>query len=233
MHLLFDQAEPTPIRKIRSFIRRQGRITQGQQFALENFWDKYCLDPLKLLDVERVFGRVAPLCVEIGFGNGECLAELAATNPDRDYLGIEVHRPGVGHLIMQLEQASIANVRVYCHDAIEILTNSLADDSLSAVHLFFPDPWPKKKHHKRRIVQAGFIDLLARKLKSGGYFHAATDWEHYADTMLKVLTDDARFMNASSTNSFSPRPAYRPLTKFEQRGLRLGHGVWDLIFTKS
>ncbi len=229
---MLEPTEQPPIRKIRSFIRRQGRITQGQQFALDNHWDKYCLDPAKLLDVEPVFGRIAPLCVEIGFGNGECLAQLAAANPDRDYVGIEVHRPGVGHLMMQLEQAGITNVRIYCHDAIEILTSSLTDDSLSAVYLFFPDPWPKKKHHKRRIVQAGFIDLLAKKLKSGGYFHVATDWEHYADAMLKVLTDDARFRNTSIANSFCPRPEYRPLTKFEQRGLRLGHGVWDLIFKK-
>jgi tRNA (guanine-N7-)-methyltransferase len=233
MHLMPEQAEHSPIRKIRSFIRRQGRITQGQEFALENYWDKYCLTPDKALDEIQAFGRHAPLCVEIGFGNGACLSELAAANADKDYIGIEVHRPGVGHLMMQLEQQGLNNVRIYCHDAIEVLTNNLADDSLAAVHLFFPDPWPKKKHHKRRIVQASFMELLAKKLQSGGYFHAATDWEKYAENMLKVLSADNRFSNASRTEKYCEKPAYRPLTKFEQRGLRLGHGVWDLVFIKT
>lgn len=222
----------SPQRNIRSFIRRQGRITQGQQFALDNFWDKYCLAPDMALDTIQVFGRNAPLCVEIGFGNGDCLAKLAAANPDKDYIGIEVHRPGVGHLIMQLEEHKLTNVRIYCHDAIDILTNNLADDSLSAVHLFFPDPWPKKRHHKRRIVQNSFIALLAKKLKPSGYFHAATDWENYAQSMLEVLSEDERFTNTSLDNTYCERPTYRPLTKFELRGLRLGHGVWDLIFRK-
>lgn len=230
---MYLMPEQSPTRKIRSFIRRQGRITQGQEFALENYWDKYCLDPSEALDVRNVFGRGAPLCVEIGFGNGDCLAQLAAANPDKDYIGIEVHRPGVGHLMMQLEQQGLNNARIYCHDAIEILTNSLADNSLAAVHLFFPDPWHKRKHHKRRIVQASFLDLLASKLQSGGYFHAATDWEGYAKSMLEVLSADDRFSNASLTDAFCERPIYRPLTKFEQRGLRLGHGVWDLIFIRS
>ncbi len=225
--------EQSPTRKIRSFIFRQGRLTQGQQFALDNFWDKYCLNPNEALDAHNIFGRDAPLCVEIGFGNGDCLAKLAAANPDKDYVGIEVHRPGVGRLMMQLEQHNLTNVRIYSHDAIEILTNNLADNSLSAVHLFFPDPWPKKKHHKRRIVQASFVDLLAKKLKTGRYFHAATDWENYAEAMLKVLSTDERFANASLTHTYCERPAYRSLTKFEQRGLRLGHGVWDLIFIKN
>jgi tRNA (guanine-N7-)-methyltransferase len=230
---MYLMAEQSPIRKIRSFIRRQGRITQGQQFALEHFWDKYCLAPTQPLDVDQIFGRHAPLCVEIGFGNGECLAKLAAENSDKDYIGIEVHRPGVGHLIIQLEQQGLQNVRIYCHDAIEILTNNLADNSLSAVYLFFADPWPKKRHHKRRIVQTSFVDLLAKKLESGGYFHAATDWENYAEHMLAVLSVDERFSSTSPTNTYCERPTYRPLTKFEQRGLRLGHGVWDLIFIKK
>lgn len=233
MQLMPEQDEQSPIRKIRSFILRQGRLTQGQQFALDNFWDKYCLDPSKPMDKRQVFGRDAPLTVEIGFGNGECLAKLAAENPDKDYIGIEVHRPGVGHLIIQLEQQGLQNVRIYCHDAIEILTNNLADRSLSAVYLFFADPWPKKRHQKRRIVQTSFVDLLAKKLESGGYFHAATDWENYAESMLEVLSADDRFSNTSSTNTYCERPTYRPLTKFEQRGLRLGHGVWDLIFIKK
>ena len=233
MRLMSEQDEQSPIRKIRSFILRQSRLTQGQQFALDNFWDKYCLDPSKPMDKRQVFGRDAPLCVEIGFGNGECLAKLAAENPDKNYIGIEVHRPGVGHLIIQLEQQGLQNVRIYCHDAIEILTNNLADNSLSAVHLFFADPWPKKRHHKRRIVQTSFVDLLAKKLESGGYFHAATDWENYAEHMLAVLSADNRFTNTSPTSTFCEGATYRPLTKFEQRGLRLGHGVWDLIFIKK
>ncbi|ESS73446.1 tRNA (guanine-N(7)-)-methyltransferase TrmB [Methyloglobulus morosus KoM1] len=230
---MYLMPEQLPTRKIRSFIRRQGRITQGQEFALEHHWDKYCLTPDNPLDTIQVFGRLAPLCVEIGFGNGDCLAQLAAANPDKDYLGIEVHRPGVGHLLMRLEEQGLHNVRVYCHDAIEILTNNVADNSLAAVHLFFPDPWHKRKHHKRRIVQSSFVELLALKLQSGGYFHAATDWEHYAKAMLEVLSADNRLTNASLTDTYCERPAYRPLTKFEQRGLRLGHGVWDLIFIKN
>jgi tRNA (guanine-N7-)-methyltransferase len=233
MQLMPEQDKQSPIRKIRSFILRQGRLTQGQQFALDNFWGKYCLDPKEALDAPNIFGRVAPICVEIGFGNGECLAKLAAAYPDKDYIGIEVHRPGVGHLLIQLEQQGLQNVRIYCHDAVEILTNNLADNSLSAVHLFFPDPWHKRKHHKRRIVQASFLNLLASKLQSGGYFHAATDWQNYAESMLEVLSADNRFTNTSLTNNYCERPAHRPLTKFEQRGLRLGHGVWDLVFKRN
>lgn len=233
MRLKSEHHELSPNRKIRSFILRQGRITEGQKFAVDNYWDKYCLDPNKPFDATEAFSSNAPLCVEIGFGNGDCLAKLATANPDKNYIGIEVHRPGVGHLIIQLEQQGLQNVRFYCHDAIEVLEQTLPDNSLSAVHLFFPDPWPKHRHHKRRIVQASFLDLLARKLQSGGYFHAATDWEHYAKIMLQVLSADNRFANRGSTNKYCERPAYRPLTKFEQRGLRLGHGVWDLIFVKK
>jgi tRNA (guanine-N7-)-methyltransferase len=226
-------AEQSPIRKIRSFIRRQGRITPGQQAALEQHWNDYCLNPEHPLNPLQVFNRDEPLILEIGFGNGECLAEMAAANPENNHIGIEVHKPGVGHLIVRLEQQRLSNVRIYCHDAIEILEHCIADNSLSGVHLFFADPWPKKKHHKRRIVQPDFVDLIARKLVPGGYFHAATDWEHYAEHMLSVLSSSALFTNAHSAGSFSPRPAYRPLTKFEQRGLRLGHSVWDLIFIKN
>ena len=225
--------EQTFPQRIRSFIRRQGRVTPGQQLALDNFWDKYCLDPKSDYDFPNVFGRDAPLFVEIGFGNGESLARMAAANPDKDYIGIEVHRPGVGHLLMLLNQQGLSNVRIYCHDAIEIMEHKVADHSLAGVHLFFPDPWPKKKHHKRRIVRPGFVDLLVRKLKSGGYFHAATDWENYAESMLAVLSESSRLKNTSPTNDYCQCPEYRPLTKFEQRGLRLGHGVWDLIFIKK
>lgn len=207
-------------------------MTLGQQQALEKYWDKYCLDPRNRYDFTEVFGRSAPTIVEIGFGNGESLAQMAASHPELNYIGIEVHQPGVGHLMLQLEQQGLHNVRIYCHDAIEILEQQLSDDSLAGLHLFFPDPWPKKRHHKRRIVRPDFVGLLMRKLAPGGYFHAATDWEHYAEHMLKVLSAANGLMNASKTGDFCERPEYRPVTKFENRGLRLGHGVWDLIFFK-
>lgn len=224
--------EQTPSNKIRSFIRRQGRITQGQQLALDNYWDTFCLDPNADYDFGQVFGRSAPLIVEIGFGSGDSLAQTAAANPDKDYIGIEVHRPGVGHLMLLLEQQGLTNVRIYCHDAMDIIEHKLPDHSLDGVHLFFPDPWPKKKHHKRRIVRPSFIELLTRKLKKDGYFHAATDWEHYAEHMLEILSAATGLKNDSPTGDYCERPDYRPLTRFEKRGLRLGHGVWDLIFRK-
>lgn len=222
--------EKSIVPKIRSFIRRQGRLTAGQQLALDTLWDTYCLDPNAHYDLHQVFGRTAPLIVEIGFGNGESLAETAKNNPDKDYLGIEVHRPGVGHLMLLLNQQEINNVRIYCHDAIDILEHKLANHSLAGVHLFFPDPWPKKKHHKRRIVKPSFIQLLIKKLAPEGYFHAATDWQNYAENMLAVLTAEPLLINSSPTGDYCPRPESRPLTKFEQRGIRLGHGVWDLLF---
>ena len=218
--------------RIRSYIRRQGRATAGQKMALQEYWDKYCLDPELNYDYGEVFGRNAPLIVEIGFGNGESLAAMAEANPDIDYLGIEVHRPGVGHLMLLLEQKSIKNVRIFHHDAIEILEQKIPDNFLAGVHLFFPDPWHKRKHHKRRIVRPSFVELLNRKLRQGGYFHAATDWEHYAKEMLKILSAGPGLKNKSTDQAYCPRPDYRPMTKFEKRGLRLGHGVWDLIFTK-
>jgi tRNA (guanine-N7-)-methyltransferase len=217
-------------RKIRSFIRRQGRITEGQKFALDTYWDKYCLPSDKPLNVIEVFGRISPLTLEIGFGNGDALAQMASKNPDTDFIGIEVHRPGIGRLLIQLEEKGLNNVRIYNHDAIEVLQTVIPERSLAAVHLFFPDPWPKLKHHKRRIVQPEFLNLLADKLISGGYFHAATDWQNYADNMLAVLSSDKRYENASPNHTYCEKPDYRPLTKFEQRGLKLGHGVWDLIF---
>ncbi|WP_031434315.1 tRNA (guanosine(46)-N7)-methyltransferase TrmB [Methylomarinum vadi] len=218
--------------RIRSYIRRQGRTTVGQQMALDNYWDKYCLDPALNHDFSQVFTRRAPLIVEIGFGNGESLAAMAENNPDFNYLGIEVHRPGVGHLMLLLEQKQLSNVKIYHHDAIEILEHKIPDHYLAGVHLFFPDPWHKRKHHKRRIVRPAFVELLNKKLQPGGYFHAATDWQDYAKDMLSILNTDNGLKNTSPTGDFCPRPDYRPLTKFEHRGLRLGHGVWDLIFKK-
>lgn len=219
--------------RIRSFIRRQGRATAGQANAIETKWEKYCLDPERTYNYSQVFDRDAPLIVEIGFGNGSSLADMAEKNPENNYLGIEVHRPGIGHLILLLEQKGISNVRIYHHDAIEILEQKIMDRSLAGVHLFFPDPWQKRKHHKRRIVRPEFIDLLNKKLMNGGYFHAATDWEHYAKSMLAILSASAKLINISSGDGFCERPKHRSLTKFEGRGLSLGHGVWDLIFKKK
>jgi tRNA (guanine-N7-)-methyltransferase len=224
--------ESNKFKQIRSFILRQGRITVAQQHALDLYSKKYCLDPAIEYDFQQVFGRTAPLCLEIGFGNGDSLVQIATANPEKDYIGIEVHRPGVGHLIMNLEQQNLKNVRIYCHDAIEIIEQRLFNDCLDAVHLFFPDPWPKKKHHKRRIVNDRFIELLGKKLKSGAYFHAATDWQNYAESMLALLSASNSFSNQSPSKDYCERPDYRTRTKFEQRGIRLGHGVWDLIFTK-
>jgi tRNA (guanine-N7-)-methyltransferase len=218
--------------RIRSFIRRQGRITPGQQQAIDQLWPKYGLEPDQSHQFSQIFGRSAPLFLEIGFGNGETLVEMAAANPENDYLGIEVHRPGVGHLLLQLQQRELTNVRVYWHDAIDILEQQIADDSLAGIHLFFPDPWPKKRHHKRRIVRPDFITLVTRKLQQGGYFHAATDWENYAEHMIDVLAQQSILANESSGGAYCKRPDYRPITKFERRGVRLGHGVWDLIFRK-
>jgi tRNA (guanine-N7-)-methyltransferase len=219
--------------KIRSFIRRQGRATAGQKQALQFHWDKFCLSSELDFDLVRAFDRQAPLIVEIGFGNGSSLADMAESNPDRNYLGIEVHRPGVGHLLMLLAQRNINNVRIFHHDAIEILEQKIPDNSLAAIHLFFPDPWQKRRHHKRRIVRPGFVELLNKKLMTGGYFHAATDWENYAMEMLKTLSGGQGLSNTSPSNDFCQRPDYRPMTKFEKRGIGLGHGVWDLIFQKN
>lgn len=218
--------------RIRSFVPRQGRITAGQEFALDNYWEQFGLDTNKSYDFAEVFGRKAPLIVEIGFGNGDSLAQMALVNPCNDYIGIEVHRPGVGHLLMQIKQNNLHNVRIYNHDALEILEKHLLDNSLAGVHLFFPDPWPKKRHHKRRIVRSEFVALLARKLMLGGYFHAATDWQPYAEAMVQTLSTAIEFQNISPTQDYCERPEYRSLTKFEQRGLLLGHGVWDMIFRK-
>ena len=218
--------------RIRSFIRRQGRITPGQQQAIDQLWPKYGLEPDQPHQFSQIFGRSAPLFLEIGFGNGEALVAMATTNPDHDFLGIEVHRPGVGHLLLQLQQREITNVKVYCCDAIDVIEQQITDSSLAGIYLFFPDPWPKKRHHKRRIVRTDFIALVTRKLQQGGYFHAATDWENYAEHILEILKQQPILDNESSRGTFCKRPDYRPITKFEHRGVRLGHGVWDLIFRK-
>ncbi len=221
-----------PARRVRSFVLRGGRLTAAQQRALDTLWPRYGVpwQPAPL-DLPALFGRRAPVTLEIGFGNGESLAEQAAAAPQRDFLGIEVHRPGVGHLLQCIERRGLANLRIICHDAVEVLAHMLAPASLDTVQLFFPDPWPKKRHHKRRIVQPDFVALVAERLRPGGLFHLATDWPPYAEHMLAVLSAEPRLTNLHP--GFAPRSPQRPLTKFEQRGLRLGHPVFDLLFRRG
>lgn len=222
------------LRRIRSFVLREGRLTKGQQRSLDLFWPTMGLEyQATPYDMKAVFGREADLVLEIGFGMGKSLVQMAKAAPDKDFIGIEVHKPGVGACLGEAETEGVKNLRLFEHDAIEILNDSIADNSLSTVQLFFPDPWHKKRHHKRRIVQAEFAQLLRRKLKVGGVFHMATDWENYAEHMLEVMTAAEGYSNLSETNDYVPRPEHRPLTKFENRGVNLGHGVWDLMFRKE
>ncbi len=221
------------VNPIRSFVKRQGRITEGQQRALKQCWPGYGLElQAGELDLRNVFQREAPTVLEIGFGDGQSLLTMAQQNPDKNYIGIEVHRPGVGRLMMGIESAQLSNVRAYCADAIDVMQRCIPPDSLAAVQLFFPDPWHKKRHHKRRIVNERFIETVANKLCPDGVLHMATDWENYAEQMLALMSDRQDFVNVAGPGQYHPRPAYRPLTKFEQRGHRLGHGVWDLLFRK-
>jgi tRNA (guanine-N7-)-methyltransferase len=220
-------------RRIRSFVRREGRLTPGQQRAMDELFPQFGIEAGEgLLDLDALFGRSAPRILEIGFGNGESLAEIAKNHPENDYLGIEVHRPGVGHLLMKIEELGLSNLRVMSEDAVEILQQQIPDNALDALYLFFPDPWHKKKHHKRRQVQPAWAQLVRSKLKVGGRLHMATDWENYAEQMRDVLNAAEGFQNTSPGNDYVTKPDYRPETKFERRGLRLGHGVWDLVFQK-
>jgi tRNA (guanine-N7-)-methyltransferase len=220
-------------RRIRSYVRRAGRLTRAQARALEDHWPAFGLDTgTGPLDLAAAFGRKAPRILEIGFGDGECLAELAARHPDQDYLGIEVHEPGVGHLLLTLEKNGTRNVRVIARDATEVLP-LIPSRALRGVHLFFPDPWPKKRHHKRRIVQPGFFKAVGRVVAPGGYLHMATDWEPYAEHMLAVGNAAPGWHNTSPDRGFVERPETRPETKFERRGQRLGHAVRDLVFRRK
>ncbi|MEI7084565.1 tRNA (guanosine(46)-N7)-methyltransferase TrmB [Pectobacterium versatile] len=222
-----------PMRRIRSFVRRQGRLTNGQQLALDNYWPVMGVEyQTELVDFNALFGRDAPVVLEIGFGMGSSLVTMAAQHPEQNFLGIEVHLPGVGACLAAAQEAGISNLRVMCHDAIEVLMNMIPDGSLSMVQLFFPDPWHKARHNKRRIVQVPFVQLVQSKLKVGGVFHMATDWEPYAQHMLEVMTSVTEYRNLSNNNEYVERPESRPLTKFEARGQRLGHGVWDLMFER-
>lgn len=216
-------------RRVRSYVLRRGRITPSQQRALLQLMPRYGLNPEQPFESERVFGRQAPLFLEVGFGNGDALARTAADFPDQDFLGIEVHPPGVGHLLLEIDRLGLRNVRLWQADAVDILRTAIPDRSLDGIRVFFPDPWHKKKHHKRRLIDPEFVRLSASKLKPGGTLHTATDWSDYAEQMLSALESCSQLRNMSSSG-FSSRPATRPLTKFEQRGQRLGHLVWDLIF---
>ena len=228
-----DPSTGKVMRKVRSFVLREGRLTAGQQRALDTLWPRYGLERSGgLLEAQAVFGRDAPRVLEIGYGMGQSLVQMAATEPDKDFIGIEVHRPGVGALLMAIEESGVTNLRSYCDDAVDILEQCIADDSLSRVQLYFPDPWHKKKHHKRRIVQPAWVQLVQRKLASGGVLHMATDWQDYADHMLAVMQVESGWQNLAGDQEFSARPAWRPETKFERRGARLGHGVWDLLYRK-
>lgn len=221
------------LRRIRSFVRRQGRLTKGQQQALETLWPVMGVEyEPELLDLNALFGREAPTVLEIGFGMGASLVTMAAQHPEQNFLGIEVHSPGVGACLAAAQEAGVTNLRVMCHDAVEVLEKMIPDGELAMVQLFFPDPWHKARHHKRRIVQAPFAELVKSKLRAGGVFHMATDWENYAEHMLEVMNGVAGYKNLSGDNTYVPRPDSRPLTKFELRGQRLGHGNWDLMFER-
>jgi tRNA (guanine-N7-)-methyltransferase len=227
--------EPTQARfsrrAVRSFVLRQGRMGTGQQKALTELGPRFILPYVgSPLNFKQTFARDAPTVLEIGFGMGHTTAEIAGANPDRDYLGVEVHTPGVGSLLKLIGERGLSNLRIVQHDAIEVLEHMIPDATLYGVHIYFPDPWPKKRHHKRRLVQADLIRLICRKLAPGGYLHCATDWEAYAVQMLEVLSAEPDLENTAA--DYAPRPAWRSITKFEQRGIRLGHGVWDLLFKR-
>ncbi|MCC8375740.1 tRNA (guanosine(46)-N7)-methyltransferase TrmB [Photorhabdus sp. HUG-39] len=222
-----------PLRRVRSFVRRQGRLTNRQQQALDDLWPKMGVEyQAEKLDMKALFGREAPIVLEIGFGMGASLVTMASQNPEKNFLGIEVHVPGVGACLASAEDENIGNLRVMCHDAIEVLENMIPDNSLEMVQLFFPDPWHKARHNKRRIVQPPFVELIKSKLKAGGVFHMATDWQPYAEHMLEVMNGVDNYLNLSENGDYVPRPSSRPITKFELRGQRLGHGVWDIMFKR-
>ncbi len=228
--------ENTQHRRIRSFVLRQGRLTKGQERALETGWLSYGVDYRQaMLDLSQLFGRSgSKKILEIGFGMGDATSQIAQTLPEADFLAVEVHTPGVGSLLKLIQERALTNIRIVQHDAVEVLQNMLPDASLDGVHIFFPDPWHKKRHHKRRLIQAEFVKLLCSKLKIGGYLHVATDWQEYAEWVLEVLHAEPQLQNmaAKESNGYAEKPEYRPLTKFENRGLKLGHGVWDLVFTR-
>jgi tRNA (guanine-N7-)-methyltransferase len=216
---------------IRSFVNRRSHMTQGQQQALDTYLDKWSLAyRCEWLDLTQAFGRSAPTILEIGFGMGETTEQIALARPQDNFLGVEVFNAGVGALLKRIEASALQNIRIIQHDAVDVLRDMIAPNSLAGVHIYFPDPWPKKRHHKRRLIQPPLLELLSSRMAPGAYLHCATDWEHYALQMLEVLSAEPSLANTAE--NFAPRPDFRPLTKFENRGIRLGHGVWDLIFNK-
>lgn len=218
-------------RTIRSFVRRQGRISDAQKKALIELWPKYGIELTHdNIDLKKIFQREAPTILEIGFGMGEALLELAEKHPENNYIGVDVHKPGVGALLMGIAKKNLNNVRVFEADVVDVFKQAIPDHSLTGIHIFFPDPWHKKRHHKRRLVNENFVFLMQTKLKEKGYIHLATDWENYSQQMLAVMSTVPGFVNAAGDQNFIPRPETRPITRFEQRGERLGHGVWDLLF---
>lgn len=228
---VYTNPEDPKQRPIRSFVLRQGHLTVAQEKALAEHMPRWGINyENRLLDLDAAFGRNAPKILEVGFGMGTATADIARVRPDTDFLGIEVHSPGVGNLLKLIEEQQLTNLRLIRHDAVEVIDNMLAPASLDGFHLYFPDPWHKKRHNKRRLVQPAFVEKIVSRLKPGAYIHMATDWEDYAIQMLDVLTANVDLQNTAE--GYAPRPEYRPLTKFEQRGLNLGHGVWDLIFTR-
>lgn len=238
-----DKTTDKSLRPIKSFVLRQGRLTKGQQYALEHFWPLFGVEhdetaeTQEALNFDELFGNSAPVNLEIGFGNGDSLAQMARANPHENFIGIEVHGPGVGHLLHLINEYQLTNVRVMNNDAVDILKTRIPKSSLSRLQLYFPDPWHKKRHNKRRIVQPPFVSLVASLLQDKGIFHLATDWEDYALQMVEVMQASTEFTNtiARSDASFpyAPRPDFRPITKFETRGIKLGHGVWDLLYQKA
>jgi len=219
-------------RHIRSYVLRQGRVSPAQQRACETLLPRFGIAYTEqTLDLEQAFGRSAPKILEIGFGMGDSTATIALAHPENDYLALEVHTPGVGNLLKLIDSQQIANIRIIQHDAVEVLRDMIAADTLDGVHIFFPDPWHKARHNKRRLIQGPFIAQLVQKLQPGGYIHVATDWQDYAEQVLAVLAAEPLLGNTAA--GYAPRPDYRPLTKFEQRGIRLGHGVWDMVFRRK
>lgn len=226
--LFYDPTE----HRIRSFVTRAGRLSTAQGRALEVLGPQFLVPYVKAqLDIASIFGRIAPTIFEIGFGMGETTAKIATGMPEKNFIGVEVHTPGVGSLLKQIGEQGLTNLRLIQHDAFEVLTNMIAPESLAGVHVFFPDPWHKARHNKRRLIQAPLVELLSSRIKQGGYLHCATDWQEYAEQMLDVLSAEPTLSNTAQ--GYAPRPDYRPVTKFENRGLKLGHGVWDLVFQKK
>ena len=228
-----DDPSPHPLhRRLKSFVRRAGRTTEGQARAFSELGPLFLL-PYRAepLDIEAAFGRAAPTILEIGFGMGEATAHIAALMPEKNFLCCEVHEPGVGALLKRIGEQQLANIRICAHDAVDVIDHMLQPGMLAGVHVFFPDPWQKKRHNKRRLIQPPFVHKLADRLAPGGYLHCATDWQPYAEQMLEVLSQEPLLRNTAA--AYAPKPDYRPLTKFENRGLKLGHGVWDLVFERK